>query len=343
MEERYKLYGVLGSPYVAKLRAILRYRRIPFDYIPASFDWAPDFQLVRPELAHVNPRIVPILWFPSDSSHRVDSSVIAQDLEKLHQNRRIVPDDPGTAFLSHLLEDMGDEWLLKIAFLYRWGNEADRNFSNRAVMAELLGGGVSQDTILRASAQFRDRQISRMPLVGCTEENAPLIEEVYRRVLDAFTKFRTELPYLFGTRPSLGDFGLFGSLFTCRNDPTPGAVMQQRSPSTLDWIYALDEASGVEGKWLPPSEPVTEGVKDLLRIAGDTYLPFLKENAAAIARAEKTVNIRILGLPFRQATFKYQAKCLEWLRQDFAALKGEARDRTVRILEETNCLDALRP
>src|SRR3546814_3271369 len=85
-------------------------------------------------------------------------------------------------------------------------------------MAELLGGGVAQDTILRAATQFRDRQISRMPLVGCTEANAPLIEEVYRRVLDAFTKFRSELPYLFGTRPSLGDFGLFGALFTCRND-----------------------------------------------------------------------------------------------------------------------------
>src|SRR3546814_12271654 len=73
MEERYKLYGVLGSPYVAKLRAILRYRRIPFNYIPASFDWAPDFQLVRPELEHVSPKIVPILWFPSAGTSRVSS------------------------------------------------------------------------------------------------------------------------------------------------------------------------------------------------------------------------------------------------------------------------------
>jgi hypothetical protein len=26
---------------------------------------------------------------------------------------------------------MGDEWLLKIAFQYRWGNEEDRNVTNR--------------------------------------------------------------------------------------------------------------------------------------------------------------------------------------------------------------------
>src|SRR3546814_9215229 len=106
-------------------------------------------------------------------------------------------------------------------------------------------------------------------------------------------------------------FGLFGALFTCRNDPTPGAIMQQHSPSTLDWIYALDEASGVEGKWLSPSEPITEGVKDLLRIAGDTYLPFLKENAAAIGRGDRSINVRIHGLPFRQATFTYQSNCME--------------------------------
>src|SRR3546814_5109970 len=112
MEERYKLYGVLGSPYVAKLRAILRYRRIPFNYIPASFDWAPDFQLVRPELEHVSPKIVRVLWFPSDGTYRVDSSFVPQDLEKRHARKRNVPDDTGNALLPHFLEDMGDELIL---------------------------------------------------------------------------------------------------------------------------------------------------------------------------------------------------------------------------------------
>lgn len=342
MTDRYRLYGVLASPYVAKLRAIFRYRRIPFDYIPASFDWAPDFQLIRPELADVQPRIVPIVWFPHDASYRVDSTVIAYDLEKLHDTERsIVPDDPGMAFLSHLLEDMGDEWILKVAFQYRWGNTLDRNSANRSVMAELLGGGVPQETILRAANQFRDRQVSRMPLVGCTEANAPVIEATYHRILDAFTLLRADLPYLFGTRPSLGDFGLFGALFTCRNDPTPGGVMRDRSPSTLDWIYALDEASGVEGTWMSPKEPLTAGTMALLKLAGATYLPFLQENAAAIGRGDTSIDMEILGLPFRQATFKYQAKCLRWLQEEFAALTGEARTRTTRILEETGCLDIL--
>lgn len=343
MADRYRLYGVLASPYVAKLRAIFRYRRIPFDYIPASFDWAPDFQLVRPELADVQPRIVPIVWFPDDRSYRVDSTVIAYQLEALRpDNRSIIPDDPGIAFLSHLLEDMGDEWMLKVAFQYRWSNELDRNATNRSVMAELLGGGVPQQTIQRAADQFRDRQISRMPLVGCTPGNAPLLERIYHRCLDAFTLVRSDLPFLFGTRPSLGDFGLFGALFTCRNDPTPGALMHGRSPSTLDWIYALDEASGVDGKWMPPSEALNAGSMALLRLAGETYLPFLSANAAAFSHGERMIDISILGMPFRQATFKYQVKCLKWLQDEFAALSGNARRRTERILDETGCLGALR-
>jgi glutathione S-transferase len=337
MASRYRLYGVLGSPYAAKLRALLRYRRLPFDWLPASFDWVPELKLVRPELVGVKPRIIPVVWFPHDGSYRVDSTVIAYDLERQHQERSILPDDPALAFLSHVLEDMGDEWLLKIAFHYRWANEADRNFTNRLIMAELLGGGVPQERIDWAAAQFRDRQISRMPLVGCLPQNAPLIAEIYRRVLDAMTRLRASSPFLFGSRPALADFGLFGALFTCRNDPTPGAIMNERSPATLDWIYTLDEASGVEGEWTSSVNTLEDGTKDLLRLAGETYLPFLLANAAALERGASTVSMTALGHPYEQAPFKYQARCLQWLREEFDGLSGATRTRAADVLVETGC------
>ena len=340
MPRRYRLYGVLGSPYAAKLRALLRYRRLPFDWIPASFDWVPGFDGIRPELAHVKPRIIPVLWFPSDDSYRIDSTVVAYDLEKLHSERSVIPTNTALAFLSRLIEDMGDEWLLKIAFQYRWGNEFDRNFTNRLVMAELLGGGVPQEKIEQAAQGFRDRQISRMPLVGCTPQNAPLFEVVYSRVLDAMTKLRSCSAFLFGSRPSLGDFGLFGALFTCRNDPTPGDIMRSRSPATLDWIYSLDEASGIEGNWIASPLDIPSAVEDLLRLAGETYLPFLIANDRAIDGNDRKVSLQLLGVPYNQAPFRYQAKCLHWLKTEFASLVGDERDFAVDLLQKTGCGEA---
>lgn len=342
MSDRYRLYGVLASPYAAKLRALLRYRRIPFDWLPASFDWAPDFELVRPELQDVQPRIIPIVWYPHSGTYHTDSTFIALDLEQqLPAQRSVVPPKPGVAFISNLLDDFGDEWGVKIAFQYRWGNELDRNLTNRAVMAELLGGGVPQATIQHASNQFRDRQVSRMPLVGATPSNAAAIESSYGRVLEAMNAMREQQAFLFGSRPSLGDFGMFGALFTCRNDPTPGEIMRKSSPGTLDWIYSLDEASGIEGEWMDGPSAVSGPVVDLLRVVGDFYLPFLEANAAAYARGDKMVELELMGMPYRQGTFRYQVKCLQWLRDQWRALDVVSRRSVQPLLEESGCLRVL--
>jgi hypothetical protein len=180
-----------------------------------------------------------------------------------------------------------------------------------------------------------------MPLVGCTPQNAPVIEECYRRVLDALTALRENQAFLFGSRPSLGDFGLFGALFTCRNDPTPGAIMRERSPATLDWLHQLDEGSGIEGEW-GSADAIAEPVLDLLRLAGAVYLPFLAANAAAIDAGERMVTTTLLGQPFRQGSFRYQAKCLQWLRTGYAAIGGASKQRLDAVLQATGCLPFLR-
>ena len=57
-----------------------------------------------------------MLRFPGEEQYRVDSTPLAYALEDRHPYyRSIVPDDPGHAFLSHLLEDMADEWLNRVS------------------------------------------------------------------------------------------------------------------------------------------------------------------------------------------------------------------------------------
>ena len=63
--------------------------------------------------------------------------------------------------------------------------------------------------------QFRQRQISRMVILGATAENKPLLEESYLRMLAAFEPHVGITSYLLGSRPSLADFAWFGQLSDC--------------------------------------------------------------------------------------------------------------------------------
>ena len=80
----------------------------------------------------------------------------------------------------------------------------------------------------------------------------------------------------------------------------------------------------------------------LLKLAGEVYLPFLAANAQAIRSGAEEFALPIWDMPYRQVTFRYQAKCYDWLRQHFAALDTAARARLEPVLEETRCLSYLR-
>jgi glutathione S-transferase len=334
MADRYRLIGGEGSPYSVKMRAILRYRRLPFLWVRRTPE-------VQRESAHVRPPIIPILQFPEDGSFHVDTTPLAFELERRHPGERsILPDDPAHAFLCHLIEDTADEWGTKLMFDYRWAREADQEFCSRWLVAD-MAGPVSDDVLEETARQFRERQVGRMPLVGNTPENRPIIEETYRRVLSAFERHLAQGPFLFGTRPSLADFGWFGQLYQLSIDPTPMGIMRKTAPRTCGWIYRMNDASGVEGEWLDATGPLPGGVLDLLRLAGEVYLPFLRANAEASERGDEQLTLDLFGRRYEQAPFRYQVKCLGWLREEFASLSSEVRARVESVLHETGGLDVL--
>jgi glutathione S-transferase len=241
MPDTYRLHAVNSSPYSQKMRAILRYRRLPFIWDTGN----PREVAIKAQL----PPVIPVLRFP-DGRLLNDSTPLAYALEREHpRERSIIPDDPGLAFLSDLIEDFGDEWVTKIMFHYRWYYADDRAFGTLWVVGERVTG---QPAAKRQAAmqEFNDRQVGRMALVGCTEENRPVIEESYGRLLDILNRSVVERPFLFGSRPALADFGLFGQLVILATDPTPAAEMRKRAPDVLLWLLRLDDASGVEGQWI---------------------------------------------------------------------------------------------
>lgn len=325
---RYRLIGSTASPYAIKLRALLRYRRIPFDWVIMT-------RALRKQTQHMRPNLIPVLQYP-DGTIRGETTTLAYDLEARHSNRSVIPEDKAVAFVSDLLEDLSDEWAVKPLFLYRWWDAEDQAYVSRWAAEEWSTSDGELDSVGQVE-QFRRRQISRMPILGATAENKPLLEESYHRILAAFEPHADMTNYLFGSRPSLADFAWFGQLSELATDPTPMRIMRQKAPFTDHWVRRLDDASGVDGEWYPRERALTGTSEALLTIAGELYLPFLVANAHAFEKGMDRLEINVWGLPYALSPFKYQVKCLNLLRDKFAALDAEHRTALRPVLERTGC------
>ena len=94
-------------------------------------DWTPPTSgrpaisaLASRAIKDVQPPVLPVVYFADDRAYRNDSTFVAYALEHCRPERRIIPRDAGFAFLSHLLENMADEWGVKIAFQIQVGQRA---------------------------------------------------------------------------------------------------------------------------------------------------------------------------------------------------------------------------
>ncbi|WP_095012501.1 glutathione S-transferase [Tsuneonella mangrovi] len=328
MQDRYTLYGALASPYSMKMRAVLRYRRIPHI-------WSHGRHAQQVARDNVRAPVIPVLEYP-DGTFANDSTPLIYDLEARHADRSIVPADPGNAFIALLIEDFADEWLTKAMFGYRWLEDTDQVQMSEWLALDAFKGGGAERTGAYAR-EFRERQVGRMALVGCTRENFALIEQSTRRVLQALEAQVANRHFLFGTRPSLAEFGLFGQLSQLGVDPTPQAIMRAEFPNTYRWLLHIDDASGIEGEWDRADTPPNAATLALLAEIGRVYVPFLLANAAALEAGEPTFRFEVDGMPYEQGPFKYQVKCLVDLRTRYSALSADARERIDPVLEATGC------
>jgi glutathione S-transferase len=275
------LAGQYGSPYTLKMRAVLRYRRIPFRWVLRDSRWD--------NLPDPPARIIPVIVFPGQAGAHgdvtVDSSPQILRLKREYRGRSVVPTDPALAFVDALIEDFADEWLTKAMYHYRWAYDADI-----AKAGKLLP--LSQNLQLdsdRARQMYdfsTQRQIGRRPLVGSTDWNAPTIQGSYRRVLEILQAQLSTRDFVLGDRPGRSDFALFGQLSQLvRWDPTSMSVAVELAPKVVNWVERLDDLSWLEvdtDHWRA-ADDLDPATNDLLREIGRTYAPFMVANAEALA------------------------------------------------------------
>ena len=336
------LAGQYWSPYTRKMRAVLRYRQIPFRWVYRDSKWD---DLPAPPV-----RIIPVIAYPNEAGDgyddvTVDSSPQIMRLEAEHTDRSVVPSDPALAFIDMLLEDFGDEWVTKMMYHYRWAYEPDIDKAGKLLP---LGGNLQLDSDQAQQGYdfITQRQIGRRALVGSTEWNTPLIEDSYRRVLAIMQARFSRGDFLLGERPGRGDFAIFGQMTQLvQFDPTSMQIAVDEAPKVVRWVERADDLG-----WLPVDgdagwdsiDGLDPATLDLLAECGRTYAPFLSANGAALASGADEVVCDIVGLDgtsreYRQAPFGYQGKCLQWLRAAYDALSDTDRSRVDAVLDGSGC------
>jgi hypothetical protein len=185
-----------------------------------------------------------------------------------------------------------------------------------------------------AAAAVRERMVPRLAFVGSSAATQALIEGSFERALGQLEAHFAARPFLFGARPAFRDFGLFGQLYECGTDPTPGALIGERAPALRAWISRMLEPRvlGPFESW-PALEPTLAPF--LREQVGGLFLPWSDANARALAAGEPRFRVELAAGPFEQETQKYHAKSLGALRARYAALAD--RSALDPILEAAGC------
>lgn len=330
-----RLKGAPGSPYTRKMLAFLRYRHIPYEFLIG--DQSSEMGLPEPKVG-----LLPTFYLSNDDGEIeavVDSTPLIRRFESEFEGRSALPDNAVMNFLNYLIEDYGDEWLTKAMFHYRWYYDPDIKKAGK-ILPRWRALSAPDEDLSRMEKFIADRQISRLYVVGSNDVTAPVIEESYRRFLKIFDEMMQRHVFVFGERPSSADFAIYAQLTQlAKFDPTPAAICLKDAPRVYAWVDVIDDLTGqpcADDSWINVDE-AREHLFDLLSEIGRTYTPALIANAQAIMKGENQMQTTIDGKDWEQPAFPYQAKCLSWIREEFAALSEEDQATVLDILEGTGC------
>lgn len=289
----YRLHGMTQSYFTRKMSGYLDYKGIPYHLRR--------FAGTSAEAAAAGfPGGMPAMQTP-DGAYMWDSTAMIHHLEHRVPEPGIHPVDPLQRFLDYVIEDASDEWHYRPAVGSRWhfeenhrvgGWELARDFTARMP----LSCAQAYDAV---AAHVR----ATLPPLGVTAENvAAWMDDVLRpwlRVLGAHLATR---PYLFGARPALADFALFGANAAhFANDPLCRRWLDEDAPAlAVHTNRLLEPADETFGDWDAPGE-VPETLLAVLRELGRHYLPWVSR-ACADGAAEVVLSgarpVRIAATPF---------------------------------------------
>jgi glutathione S-transferase len=385
------IWGSSLSPFHLKLMAMCRHAGLPFRVLPgASRAETLRFalrreQLVRGRLPLTWPKmdaldefpLVPFLFGPG-GENLYDTTAIAHWLDTQAPVPRpcgtLVPqDDPAAAFVARLIDEYADEFGLCLIHHQRWVVSARDTRAGSVLAGEFRLGPFAP----LAARAFARRQVRRLPYLfsvapeGFRVDGLPrgrqpparagfppthaLLERAFERLLDALEWGFAVRPWVLGNRFTLADASLFGQLGVhALADPTNDAAIARRAPNVHVWLTRI-HAADLGGPAATPRWGLDESLQPLLAEIARTYLPLMRQNAAAYARlsaaGETTFNEAgfdrgrglydgiLDGEPFRAVVKTFQVRSWRDLRARWAALGPDAKARVAALMPDAALLD----
>jgi len=279
VKKPYLFYGAEVSLYSGKTRAYLRYKNIPYEERLSTLEVYR--QIIVPNIGR---RIIPVVCTP-EGEYLQDTTAIIDALEPRFPQAPVYPDTPAQRLVALLLEVFGDEWLVMPAMHYRW----QRKRQNLRFILGEFGG------MLRPQApNWLKPIIGMLPACvfggiyqkhfGIGRPMHAAVERAYEGFLDEFNAHLAHYPFLLGSRPSIGDFGLVGPLYAhLYRDPGPGKLMRERAPNVARWVERMQQPEPLSGNFLANDEIPATLMPILARMFREQG-PVLRDTVRAVAQ-----------------------------------------------------------
>lgn len=154
MNNPLKIIGAPGSPYSRKLRSLMRYREIPYQWIQK---WTPEEnKYPKPPIP-----IIPVVVFPNERGEYdrsvVDSTPLIREFENLYTKKSVLPQDPVFTLLNDVLEALLAE-VTQVYIPFLISNEKAFQTGGKSFECKLEGTTWTQNTF---SYQVKCLQVLR--------------------------------------------------------------------------------------------------------------------------------------------------------------------------------------
>lgn len=249
------LFSYTISPYAAKARAMLRYKRIAFEERIVH-------PLERGEVLRRSGQLkVPVL----DDDGRVisDSSRIARYLDERYPEPPLLPADPALRAHALLTEEWADEGLSQVVQPVRWLIRKNRELTVARFRAA-YPPGLKEDLRIGIVNRYLYWQMRRRFSPAFRSARPGSLIRRLADVLDLVEGAVSQTGWLVGPAPSVADFAAWG--FVSFLEGLEGWEAVQARPALFRWLGAVAEASS-EGRAAaekptppPPSTPPEKGV-----------------------------------------------------------------------------------